>query len=227
MVKIQTPIILLNFKTYSEAMGRKALKIARIAEQVSMETDVCICIAPQFLDIKQIACKVSIPVFAQHIDPVTFGRYTGFVLPESIKEAGATGSIISHSEKHLSPKTVHNTIKRSREIGLLSIVCCDNETTCKNYALMAPDMIVLEPPELIGTGISVSEAKPNVLKEAVKIVKKINPKITMLCGAGINSENDVISCMKLGAEGILVGSIVKEKQINEILSKLANAIKKV
>ena len=98
MAKIRLPFILVNFKTYIEATGRKALELAKKAEKASLETEVCIGVAPQFVDIKMIAEEVSIPVFAQHIDPIKPGRCTGFVLPEAIREAGAVGTIINHSE---------------------------------------------------------------------------------------------------------------------------------
>lgn len=46
-----TPLILVNFKAYTQAMGRKALELANMAESVSAETDVCIGLAPQYTDI--------------------------------------------------------------------------------------------------------------------------------------------------------------------------------
>ena len=94
-------LILVNFKAYSEAIGKNAIRTAKIAERVSLETDVCIIVAPQCVDIAPVARVVSIPVFAQHMDPIKFGRYTGYILPESVKGAGAVGTIISHAEKQL------------------------------------------------------------------------------------------------------------------------------
>ena len=83
MNKITTPLILVNFKTYIEATGKRALELAKIAEKVSKETGVCIAVAPQFTDIPTIFKEVEIPVFAQHIDPVTPGTvsYTHLTLP--------------------------------------------------------------------------------------------------------------------------------------------------
>ena len=68
-MKLQTPIVIVNFKTYLEATGRKAVELAEKAEKVSKETGVCIAVAPQFVDIAAVAKAVEIPVFAQHIDP--------------------------------------------------------------------------------------------------------------------------------------------------------------
>ncbi|MDH5461050.1 MAG: triose-phosphate isomerase, partial [Candidatus Bathyarchaeota archaeon] len=99
MTKLRTPIILINFKTYAEATGKKALKLAETAANVSLETDICIGLAPQLTDLASVARLVALPVFAQHIDPITPGSFTGHVLPESVKEAGATGTLINHSER--------------------------------------------------------------------------------------------------------------------------------
>jgi triosephosphate isomerase len=61
---LRLPIIIVNYKTYAEATGKKALKLSKIAEKVSEETGVNIGVAPQFTDIAPIANTVSIPVFA-------------------------------------------------------------------------------------------------------------------------------------------------------------------
>jgi triosephosphate isomerase len=104
MSEFQLPIIIVNYKTYSEATGKKAVKLSKIAEEVSMESGVNIVVAPQFADIAFIADTVSIPVFAQHIDSITPGSHTGHLLLESIKEAGAVGTLINHSERRLRLK---------------------------------------------------------------------------------------------------------------------------
>jgi triosephosphate isomerase len=58
MSKVRTPLILVNFKTYIEATGKRALELAKIAEKVSLETGVCIVVAPQVTDIPTIKEKV-------------------------------------------------------------------------------------------------------------------------------------------------------------------------
>ena len=49
--KLQTPIIIVNFKAYLEATGKKAVELAKKAEKVSKETGIYIGVAPQFADI--------------------------------------------------------------------------------------------------------------------------------------------------------------------------------
>jgi len=227
MTKFRTPIILINFKTYMEATGKKALELAKSAEKVSLETEVCMGVAPQFTDIAIIAKAVSLPVFAQHIDSIAPGNFTGHVLPESVKEAGATGTLINHSERRLKLADIDVTITRAREASLISVVCTNNANVSAATASLKPNMIAVEPPELIGTGIPVSKAKPEVVTKTVELVKRINPKVVILCGAGISRGEDVTAALRLGTEGVLVASgIVKAKDPSKVLMEFAEAITK-
>jgi triosephosphate isomerase len=224
--KFKTPIIIVNFKTYSEATGRKAIELAKKAEKVNNETNVSIGVAPQFADIAAVAKAVKIPVFAQHIDPIKPGSYTGHVLAESVKEAGAKGTLINHSERQLKLSEIDEIIKITRDNSLLCVVCANNPTISAAVAALKPDIIAIEPPELIGTGIPVSKAKPEVVIGTIKLVREVNQKVTILCGAGITKGEDVTAALKLGTQGVLVASgIVKAKDQYSVLREFAEATK--
>ena len=222
--KLHTPLIIVNFKTYLEATGRKAVELAGNAEKVSLETNVSIGVAPQFSDLSTVAKNVDIPVFAQHIDPVKPGSHTGHVLAEAVKEAGAIGTIINHSERQLKLSEIDEIIKITREKGLVSVVCANNPAISMAVATLEPDILAIEPPELIGTGIPVSKAKPEVVTDTVKLVRKVNSKVTILCGAGISHGEDVTAALRLGTQGVLVASgIVKAKNQYTVLREFAEA----
>ena len=219
LTKVRTPLILVNFKTYSEAIGRKAVILAKIAEKTSLETEVCIGLAPQFVDITSIASTVSIPVFAQHIDPIAPGSFTGHILPESVRKTGAVGTLINHSERRLGLADIDATITRARESDLLSVVCANNSAVSAATAVLKPNMIAVEPPELIGGKISVSTAHPDLIKQCVEAVGD-NSKV--LTGAGVHTKADVEKSLELGAKGVLVASEVAlsknpKKAIEELL----------
>jgi len=225
MNKLQVPIIIVNYKTYSEATGKKAVKLSKIAEDVSMETGVNIGVAPQFTDIASIADTVSIPVFSQHIDPIAPGSSTGHILLESVNEAGAIGTLINHSERQLRLCDIEAIVARTREAGMVSVVCTNNAAVSEAAAALKPDIISLEPPELIGTGIPVSKSKPEVVTETVALVKHVNPDVVTLCGAGITKGEDVTAALKLGTKGVLVASgVVKAKDPRNVLMEFAEAI---
>jgi triosephosphate isomerase len=222
--KVRTPIILVNFKTYLEATGKRAVELAKIAEKVSSETGVYIGVAPQFTDIQAIAREVAIPIFAQHIDPIMPGSHTGQILAEAVKEAGAIGTLLNHSERQLTLGDIAAAIKRGKEVGLTTCVCANNPEVSAAVAALNPDMLAVEPPELIGTGIPVSKAKPVVVTRTIKLVKAINPKMTILCGAGISSGEDIVAALKLGTKGVLLASgIVKSKEPYKILMEMAKS----
>jgi len=228
LTKISTPIIFVNFKTYSEATGRRAVKLAKNVEKISLETEVCIGIAPQLADIASIANAVSIPVFAQHIDAIAPGSFTGHILPESVRERGAVGTLINHSERRLKLAEIDATITRAREYDLLSVVCTNNAAVSAAAAALKPNMIAVEPPELIGTGIPVSKAQPEVVSGTVSLVKSINPDVVILCGAGITKGEDVAAALRLGTEGVLVASgVVRAKDPYKVLQDFVESITKV
>jgi triosephosphate isomerase len=225
--EVRSPLILVNFKAYLEGTGKKALELAKTAEKVSNETNVAIGVAVQPVDIVAIADAVSIPVFAQHVDPINYGNFTGQILPESIKEAGAVGTLINHSERRLKLAEVDAVISRLRELGLVSVVCSNNSTVSAAAAVLKPNIISIEPPELIGTGIAVSKAKPEVVSETVELVRRVNPNVVVFCGAGITTGEDVAAALRLNTEGVLVASgIVKAKDPYTVLRQFAEAIAK-
>ncbi len=225
-LKLQTPTIIVNFKTYLESTGQRAIDLAKQAEKVSKETGACIVVAPQSADIAKVAEAVEIPVFAQHIDPIKPGNCTGHILAESVMEAGAVGTLINHSEMQLKLADIDAVIRLAQEKNLISCVCTSNPSISAAVAYLNPDIISIEPPELIGTGIAVSKAHPEDVTNTLRLVRKVNDKAVILCGAGISHGEDVSVALKLGTHGVLVASgIVKAKDPYSVLREFADATK--
>jgi len=215
--------LVVNFKTYMEATGKRAIELAKVAEDVSRETGVTIIVAPQFTDIEPVSKTVDIPVFSQHMDAVKPGAHTGHVLAEAVKSAGADGSLLNHSERRINPPEIAESVKLCAEADLRSLVCADTTEASVGIAKMIPDMIANEPPELIGTGISVSKARPELITESVNEIRRLNSRVKVLCGAGVTSAEDVSKALELGSEGVLVASgIVKSKDPRIVLQSMAN-----
>ncbi len=202
------PLLIVNFKTYSQATGEAAVKLSRIVEEVARKHGANAAVAVQPFDLRWVAKTVDIPVLAQHLDPVTPGSHTGWLLPEAAKEAGAIGSLLNHSERTLPFEQVQATVKRIRELGMVSVVCARDVETAVKLASLDPDVVAVEPPELIGSGMAVSKVKPEVVSNSVKKIKETNPRVRVLCGAGISSGEDAGLALKLGAEGVLLASYV-------------------
>ena len=227
-LSFRKPIILVNFKTYLESTGKRAIELAKQAEKVSKESGVQIAISPQFVDIGLISKDVDIPILSQHIDAINPGSHTGHILAASVKEVGAIGTLINHSEKQLKLSEIDEIIGITKKYNLISCVCANNPSVSAAISALDPDIVSIEPPELIGTGIAVSKAKPEIVTDTVKLVKKTNKKPIILCGAGISKPEDVAVALQLGTNGILVASaIVKAENPYNLLLKFAEATKSI
>ena len=222
---LKTPTIVLNVKTYTEATGANVLEIARLMEKIAKETGVSMAIAVQATDITRCVKTVSIPVYAQHIDPIKPGSSTGWTLPEAVKAAGAVGTLINHSEHRLILADIDTCVTRAKELGLDSLVCANNVATSKAVATFSPSMIAVEPPELIGGDISVTSADPGIVSNTVRAVRDVNRTVVILCGAGVKNGKDVHKAIELGAQGVLLASgVVKAKDKEAVLRDLASGI---
>ena len=222
---MDTPIVILNYKTYLESSGANALKLAHDLESASSESGITMVAAPQAADIYRISDEASIPIFAQHIDPISPGGHTGSSLINTLIEAGISGSLINHSENRMKLADIDEVIKLCRDNEIESCVCTNNIETSKAVAALAPDAVAVEPPELIGTGIPVSQAQPEVVEDTVKEVKAINKNIKVLCGAGITTGDDMKAAMDLGADGVLLASgIIKAESPKEALLDLVSKL---
>lgn len=214
-------IIVLNFKTYRESTGVEALRLAEICEDISEEYSVQMVVVPQVADIHAISKAVKIPVFAQHVDGVGYGGFTGHITAASLKAAGASGSLINHSERRLKLADIDAAITACKSFDLKTIVCTNNVATTQAAAALKPDYVAVEPPELIGSGIPVSKANPDVIRGSVVAVKTIAPSVGVLCGAGITHGEDLRSALDLGSEGVLLASgIIKAKDQRKALEDL-------
>lgn len=219
------PLIVLNFKTYAESMGDNAAKMAEYCEEVSNESGVEIIAVPQIPDIFRVASSVRIPVFAQHIDGVGAGGYTGHITAECVRSAGAQGTLINHSERRLLLSEIDSAVHSARKTGLTSIVCTNNVAVTRAAASLSPDFVAIEPPELIGSGIPVSKADPGIVTGSVRAVNEIQPHVKVLCGAGISRADDVAAALELGTVGVLLASgVIKAKDPKAALSELVRKI---
>lgn len=217
-------IIIVNFKTYEKSTGKLAEELAGKCLEVSKETGIEVIAAVQAVDIR-LCAGTHAKIFTQHIDPQDFGANSGFILADSVKAAGAIGTILNHSEHRLHIDDLKKSIDAAKKRGLFVVACADSPEWAEKVAHLNPDYIAIEPPELIGGDISVSTARPEIITQTIERVHKIK-QIPILCGAGIKNGNDVRIAKSLGAEGILVASgVVGAKDQKAALIDLAQGFK--
>ncbi|WP_312908730.1 triose-phosphate isomerase [Natronosalvus caseinilyticus] len=193
--------VLINLKTYP----CDPVDVAEAARDVDETTDARIAVAPQATHLKRVA-ETGVETWAQHVDPIDYGSNTGHTLAEVVADAGATGTLINHSERRLKLADVDGAIRAAERAGLETVVCANNPAQIGAAAALGPDAVAVEPPELIGTGTPVSQADPDVVEDAVNAAARVDEDVTVLCGAGISTGEDVVAASDLGSSGVLLAS---------------------
>lgn len=203
---------MVNFKVYREVEGINALEMARICQNVSEESGIRIAVCPPMTELGSVARNVSIPVLSQNADPHAPGSSTGWVTPTMIRSAGAGGTLINHSEHQQTMTQIEETVELCKGADLFTMVCSDTAKRSAQIAAFHPDYIAIEPPELIGGDISVTTANPGIVENTVEAVKAVSHSVSVFCGAGIKTGEDVKGALDLGADGVLLASgVVKSK----------------
>ncbi len=216
------PLILINFKTYQESTGERGILLAqRIAKVKSTRFDIAI--APSTLLLQKITSCIKKPIYiyAQHVDSAGYGAHTGHVLPADVRKMGARGTILNHSEKKLTFTKLKETVGVCKIVGLNVVICASTLEEIRKVAVLEPEYVAYEPWALIGGNVSVTNAKPEVISEAVKIVQKISPKTRLLCGAGVHGREDLRAALRLGAVGVLLAhAVVEAKDSKRFLEEM-------
>jgi len=219
------PAVIVNFKVYSEVEGVKALELAEICAKVAEETGANLVVCPPMVELSYVADQVEIPVYSQNVDPRKPGSGTGFTTPSLVKSAGASGTLINHSEHKQPASDVGSCVQLCKDLNLVTCVCADTVDIAKDLAQFSPDYIAVEPPELIGGDISVTTANPGIVSGTVEAVKSVDKKIKVLCGAGVKNGGDVKTAVDLGAEGVLLASgVVKAADPEAVIRDLIRNI---
>lgn len=204
--RLRLPLLLLNFKTYPQTRGERAVGLTKVASRVAHEMDASIAVAPGALDLARVLERAEVPVFAQHVDPRPSGQHTGAVTADYVRELGAVGTLLNHSEKRLHFASLESARALCAAAGLLTVVCAGGVPQARKVASLRPDFVAIEPPDLIGGDVSVSSARPAVVTKGVEAVARVSPETVVLCGAGVKTGKDVARALELGARGVLLAS---------------------
>ncbi len=220
--KLKLPFFEIGPKSY--LYGDDVLNLALAADAAAQKYDIDIIFTTPVVDIRRVAEQVKrILVFAPHMDPIVPGRGLADMLPESLLEAGARGVMLNHCEKPIPLAILNQTIRRADEVGLATIVCTDSILEAAAVAYLAPNIIVAEPTELIGTG---KTSGMDYVKASIDAVKRINPNIYVLQGAGISNGRDVYDVIFAGAEATGSSSgVVKARDRAAMVDEMIGAVR--
>ncbi|MBQ8308726.1 MAG: triose-phosphate isomerase [Clostridia bacterium] len=220
---VKLPFFEIGPKSY--LYGDDILELAKAADAASEKYGVDIIFTTPVVDIRRVReATKNIHVFAPHMDPIPVGRGLADILPESLVAAGADGVMLNHVEKPISFEVLEKTIERANEVGLTTIVCADSLAEASKIATLNPDIIVAEPSELIGTGVSVGK---EYVEAATKSVKDVNPEILVLTAAGISNGEDVYNTIVAGADATGSSSgVAKAKDRAAMVDEMIAAVRK-
>ena len=209
-------MIFLALKTYKQSTGDQVIGLLSSVKKIIAETNVPIIAVAQATDIYRIRKELDIEVWAQHVDPIDPGKNTGWISPYSVKEAGATGVLINHSEHKVKEEVIIETIKKARQYNLKIILIGQTVEMIKKFDSFDIDFLSFEKEDLIASPISMIDQQEETIKSLVKIVK--NP---LIIGAGINDGEDTRKSKATGAVGVLMATYFvtapdPEKKLREL-----------
>lgn len=220
--KPRAPFFVVNPKAY--LYGESALDLALWADKLVAEYDVDILFTVQHADAYRVKqATKNLFITAQHMDGIVPGRGMGYILPESLVESVVAATFLNHAEHPMTLEELVSAIKRSKEVGILTIVCANSIAEAQSIALLDPDIMVCEPTELIGTG-QVSDI--SYMKSTNQAVKDINPNIMVLQAAGISTIADVLQALNSGAEATggtsgIVAAADPKKTLSDMIKAVA------
>lgn len=193
---LRPPFFEIGPKSY--LVGDEVLELAIAADRAASAHDVDVIFTAPFTDIARVAAHTTrLRVCAPHMDPLRPGRGLADILPEALVAAGAHGVMLNHAERLVTYGVLEATIRRAEEVGLFTIVCASSLAEIRAVAHLAPDIIVAEPTELIGTG-TISDL--TYMQASSEAVRAVDPRTLVLQGAGITGPEDVHRVIAAGAD---------------------------
>ncbi len=217
------PLVVVNLKTYETAHGAAAEDLARAI--ASVETDARVVVVVSAFDLAAVvAAAPKLEVWCQHLDPVGFGSFTGWLHPSTAVERGASGTLINHAEHKVSIEHVAMLLDSVPE-GFTVCACAADIEEARALTALQPDFVAVEPPELIGGDISVTTADPSIVSGTAAAVREISEEVGILCGAGVKNGADVAAAIELGTVGVLLASgVTKADDPTAVMTDLVSSL---
>src|SRR5215212_9495262 len=213
-------LIVGNWKMY-KGPAETAEFCLGLREQELDGVDVVVC--PPFVSLAvavQLLAGTEIAVAAQNVHWEGEGAYTGEVSARMLREVGAYGAIVGHSERRQhfgeSDETVARRAHAALEAGLFVIACVGEteeqrergeteEVLRRQLSVLEPDdnlVVAYEPVWAIGTG---KTATPDLAQEAHAFVKSQLDDVPVLYGGSVKPDNAAELLAQPAVDGALVG----------------------
>jgi triosephosphate isomerase (TIM) len=169
--------------------------------------------------VEALGADSNVRVYAQNVHWELEGAFTGEISAPMALEAGATGTIVGHSERRQHFGETDETVRMRAETALeqgLAVIACVGETEAEREAGETEDVltrqvsvlpqheslvIAYEPVWAIGTGRT---ATAETAQEAHAFVKSLHPT-RVLYGGSVKPDNAGVLLAQPDVDGALVG----------------------
>ncbi len=197
-------LLIINYKNHPEARGKKGIALARTIDELMYDRNsVSVSIAPEISSISTLCRTAETPLLAQYMGADA----------KSLKQRGAYGSMLNHSDFPLSRMQVVRQVRSLRRNDMESVLCVKTPEEARSYLELEPTDMAIEPPELIGTLHPVSKERPELIRKFAELVNNHGKQTRPLCGAGMANGVDARAAVELGMHGVLVSTaIVKARK---------------
>jgi triosephosphate isomerase (TIM) len=144
-------------------------------------------------------------IFAQHMDVDRPGPSVGRVTAEALVDADADGVMLNHSQRPLLWPDLITVIDRAKEVGLVTLVCARDRAEVLAVAELQPDIVLCEPPALIGHAGGADRPSIADINERVA---RFAPSVQMMHAGGIGTAAEAREVIRSGAAGTGVTTAV-------------------
>lgn len=201
-------MIFVNYKTFEESSGERAITLTKNLEEAAHESQVKIIPVVQIIDAERVTASTTLEVWIQHVDPVSFGAHTGWTLPEEAAKIGISGVFLNHSEHKFNDfEALRVANEKALAANLKTLIFAGDLDELKKITALAPTYVAYEPPELVGsTTNSVARAQPEIISQAAEIARSGGEPLVV--GAGVSTMEDVKKSVELGAVGVAIATAV-------------------
>lgn len=214
------------FNPKSYLYGEKLINYAKIADKMAKKyPNIDIFVTAPYADLYRLSLETeNIIVTSQHLDGIDPGRGMGLVLADSLLNVGVKATFLNHTEYPLSLSELSRSIKKAKELNIITIVCADSVEEAKSIANFDVDIILCEPTELIGTGIT---SNRDYVKSTSSAIRNINPNVLIMQAAGVSTAEDVYNIITQGADGTgCTSGIVKADNPEQMIIDMIEAVNK-
>lgn len=142
--------------------------------------------------------RAGVHVLAQGMDIEELGPSMNRVTAESLVDAGAWGVMLNHDADPLDGDQLEAAIRRASEVGLATVICAATEDDAVRFAALGPDVVLYEPPALIGTDAMTAR---DWIPRSTEAVHRAAVGVLAMHAGGIATPEVAKAVMASGADG--------------------------